>query len=471
MGTQLIPVDNVPQLARPTGGFLRGMNDGRRLVGCLVALIMDKHGRRAAELAANVNGSLAGYGVEQTLFDAVKTVANSSGDGATVLQIRDAIRLAVDSDGDGSDWQQHWDMFVELVANIEHIAGPRPAHEAGIVTARLATEHASKNARHTITNFLNETHGKPIPAEALIALAGEIQAVADTAGNRPTLLTGATLAEAYFAAPKVARIATGLRWFDDAVGGLERPGVTVFGGPPGCAKSSLAMALALGAIEHGNARVVWGLGEMSVPLIMQRVAAAHYGDGNRGPRAALDDFTERTPKTEEMAGVVFDWLGDRFSIETNFNIDALEAAVVRSRADVLVVDYFQRLRPTKTNMEAVERAEHHGHRLAEIAERHGVAVIAISAVAKAGLSGRGGHGGIGAATKGSGGLDYDASMYFAAEVDDEQSEDHKPHKFVRWRCLKNRNGTEPVIELVFDGGHQHFRPAESAVPVDEFASW
>jgi replicative DNA helicase len=246
-------------------------------------------------------------------------------------------------------------------------------------------------------------------------------------------------------------VPTNHAWFDNVYGGLP-VGLSVFAGTPGVGKSALGLQLALGAVSAGK-RMLWAAGEMRPSDIVRRSMAllSQLPLGVDLPKFVMS----RDDGLEAAAKKAAEYFANQAFIETNFNLTAIESAIVQHRPDVCCIDYIQLLRSQEASR--VEQLDSIAIDLITMARRHGVAIIAISSMSK-----NSDGAAIGSISRGSGSIDYAADLYLLGESGDATGDE----RAVQWQCRKNRRGPLVNLDLIFDGLRQHFRSAMAAA-VDE----
>ena len=246
-------------------------------------------------------------------------------------------------------------------------------------------------------------------------------------------------------------VPTNHEWFDSVFGGLP-VGLSVFAGTPGVGKSALGLQLALGAVSAGK-RMLWAAGEMRPSDIVRRSMAllSQLPLGVDLPKFVMS----RDDGLELAAKKAAEYFSNQAFIETNFNLTAIESAIVQHRPDVCCIDYIKLLRSQEASR--VEQLDSIAIDLITMARRHGVAIIAISSMSK-----NSDGAAIGSISRGSGSIDYAADLYLLGESGDATGDE----RAVQWQCRKNRRGPRVNLDLIFDGLRQAFRSAMAAA-VDE----
>ena len=248
-------------------------------------------------------------------------------------------------------------------------------------------------------------------------------------------------------------VPTNHEWFDRVYGGGLPVGLTILAGVPGAGKSALALQLGLGAVTAGK-RMLWACGnETSRHRQAFQCASCH---SFHWVWILPKFYMGRDDNEAEAAKKAAEYFANQAFIETNFNLNAIEAGIVQNKPDIVVIDYVQLLRSDEATR--VEQLDSIAISLIEIARRHQVALVAISSMSK----GSDGKSSIGSISRGTAQFDYAADLYLLAETKDGQGDE----KAVQWKAMKNRRGPLVDLDLIFDGFRQHFRSAMVAA-VDE----
>jgi replicative DNA helicase len=280
----------------------------------------------------------------------------------------------------------------------------------------------------------------------------------------PPALTLTAALDCWQATDDTPRVPTAYQALDDLTGGgLPHGSMTVLAGPPGTGKSALALQATLGAMILDPAvSAVWGLGEMSAEALACRAVAVGSVLLGRDV-VSMSAAGRRSSSARSVADELRSVVGDRLHIAAPLTIDRIEAAVVATRARLLVIDYLQLVRvdgaaDRRQEVDAVVKS------LRELTLAHGLATVAVSNIGKAvGRDSRAGSIG-----KESSEIDFAADVLLLADPDDHN--DVHGLRSVRWRCLKNRHGRPRDIEATFDGALQVFTAPE-ADRIPEFADF
>ncbi len=246
-------------------------------------------------------------------------------------------------------------------------------------------------------------------------------------------------------------------------GGLPVGGLVVLTARPNLGKSALALQLVEGALElDPGLEVVWGLGEMTLEALARRAISSWSTGPGRRP-VSMPSAEQRTSGALEAADDLERTIASRLHlVPPPLTMDRLEAAVVATKARVLVIDYVQLV---ELDGATDRRAEVDGivRRLRAATIDLGLATLVVSNIAK-NVSG---DTRIGAIGKESSEIDFAADVLLLGDCDDEQDRDDEP-RVVRWLCKKNRHGPRRDLETTFDGRLQTFT---TAAPFEEFAGF
>jgi replicative DNA helicase len=170
------------------------------------------------------------------------------------------------------------------------------------------------------------------------------------------------------------------------VGELEKieigPGqVALFGGAPGAGKTAFTMQLVFDALRHSNhLRAVVCNIEMSVSSLLERQLARLSGiDLTVIRRRRLgEEHTERL----EMAMATIDSVSDRLAfVRSPFSLDNVALTVDEFEADLIVLDYLQRIRPPEQHADNRRSIDATMNYLRAFADA-GMAVLVVAAVAR-----------------------------------------------------------------------------------------
>ena len=339
--------------------------------------------------------------------------------------------------------------FIESVLPIV-TTGTDDQHRQTIRDSIEKLQHAeARRSVGKIAEKLQEVADDPNASLDIVTGLASQAMTTTTAVHSSSLLTGDALVDFYFNNPPPRPLPTGFSWWDNLYGGIS-PGVTVIAGRPGSSKSAFVLQLATGIIRNTDSTVVWGLGELTPQEIMQRLTANHFANCGTEGRVSMDEMRRPGDLSSGRLRSAMSYYKDRFAIETNFNLDAIESAVVRTDAKLVVLDYFQVLQLAEQGKERLQQLEEQTARLVKTANERGCAVVVISAMAK----GTNEKDEIGSLTKNTGTMDYGASQYFVASFD--QEADTRFPFDITWRCMKNRYGPTKDVLTKFDGTFQNF---------------
>ena len=286
--------------------------------------------------------------------------------------------------------------------------------------------------------FVGRVHGGDLKAarEAIEALAARATATAPRKRMtlREVLADPRTLA-------KPETIASGWWPWDDAqpFGAVERGTVSVIAAPPGAYKTSTKLRIARGFAEGGH-RVAWLATEMARATLVRRMLcqAAGIGQGALASGALPPDHARRIEEARRR----LDAIGERIEIvNAPIGFDEIEAAA--EAADVVFLDYLQKVRHPERGVRGHERIEDAMAKIVECAQRTGAVFIVASSQ---GRDGGDGSRNIHNATKGSSEIEYSADGLYCAD-------EPKPGPeglVVAFKCLKQREGERRPLQVPID---------------------
>ena len=324
---------------------------------------------------------------------------------------------------------------------------PDPARICGEFAAQINQRFQQEQIAILATDLAAEARqGNAVLAD-LRRMVDDLEATAESS----TCISWAEAVNQLLTTDADQYVPTNHQWFDSVYGGLP-VGLSVFAGTPGVGKSALGLQLALGAVSAGK-RMLWAAGEMRPSDIVRRSMAllSQLPLGVDLPKFVMS----RDDGLELAAKKAAEYFSNQAFIETNFNLTAIESAIVQHRPDVCCIDYIQLLRSQEASR--VEQLDSIAIDLITMARRHGVAIIAISSMSK-----NSDGAAIGSISRGSGSIDYAADLYLLGESGDSTGDE----RAVQWQCRKNRRGPLVNLDLIFDGLRQAFRSAMAAA-VDE----
>ena len=231
--------------------------------------------------------------------------------------------------------------------------------------------------------------------------------------------------------------------------------VTLMGGAPGAGKTALIGQLTTDALRlDPGLRLLHVNVEMSPSALMDRQLARISGVDPGTVRGRVFD-DERRERIETAGPVLDDVFGRTAFVRPPFDLTNIAAAFDEFEADILVLDYLQRIHPPGTHGDARTAVSATMDFLRKIADA-GVAVVAVAAVAR----GRGDRGSsyehLGLASF----LESSAIEYGADEAFILTGKAGGADRVLKH--VKSRNGEARDIPLRFAGAHQSFRPADAA---------
>ncbi len=258
-------------------------------------------------------------------------------------------------------------------------------------------------------------------------------------------------------------IPTGLSFFDSAMpGGSMALGLMLLLiAPPKVGKSAFALFIVLAALRRNpRLRVLWALGEMDKTRLQLRALCAISGMAPGLLERDDADLTEEQLNRKRAAIEEFHRISPRLKVlDGPLTIAKIYAAAATSGAQIVVVDYLQRVKPARSSDSRRTEVDEVSAGLSEIATRLPATLLVISNMAKAAADGRAT---IASAAKESSQIGYDCDAAYLAEYPEYVAEalaagERLPERHeLHWRCLGNRNGDPLSIKCVFDRYSQRF---------------
>jgi replicative DNA helicase len=272
----------------------------------------------------------------------------------------------------------------------------------------------------------------------------------------PAFTTGADLLGSWFA--DVERGEPPLRFnLAEPFAGLDvRPGrLILLGGAPGSGKTAALVQTGIDLLRlNDSARLLIANVEMVPALLVERVASRLSGV----PLTAIADRTLTADQMKRLRAAV-DALGPiagRLAfLHPPFALEHVAAAGTTFKANVLVLDYIQRITVGDAAKDKREQLETAATVLRRFCDA-GAAVLVASAVARQrGQRGSSYHGLNLASFRGSSELEYGADAAYLLVPGDAGT--------ITLQCEKNRYGTVADIVTRFDPATQTFTPAPSGL--------
>lgn len=237
--------------------------------------------------------------------------------------------------------------------------------------------------------------------------------------------------------------------------------VTLFGGPPGAGKTAFTMQLTVDALRlTPSLRALVCNVEMPPRVLLDRQLARLSGiDAETIRRRQLDaSHADRL----DAGLVTLEGIADRLAfVRPPFDLANVAAAADAFRADALVLDYIQRIRPPGEHGDRRGSVDAAMDYLRQFADA-GVAVIVVAAVARQkDNKGRSSYAGDGlnlASFRESSELEFGADDAFILAPDPKSAER------VTLKHLKARHTEPRDIVLRFDRAHQSFAPDFAGTP-------
>jgi replicative DNA helicase len=286
---------------------------------------------------------------------------------------------------------------------------------------------------------------------------------ADTETKTPTLVDAI---DAWVKQEETPALATGItsldRLFD---GGLPLGQMTAVAAAPGVGKSALALQLALSALKSDPQLIAaWCLGEMTRAALAARAITLWGGEANG---LTLQEIIKKAHGSRQIGVDLANSIGERLKlIEPPLVIDRIERAVEKDGVKLLIVDYLQLVRSTRSYPDKTTEINDVLQKLREITNTQNLACLLVTNIAK-GVDASTEIGNIG---KGSNQIDFDVDNFLFGERLPEVGGDGEV--LVKWHCKKLRQGQRNDVELWFHGKYQTFEE-NAAAEYPEFTnvSW
>jgi len=286
---------------------------------------------------------------------------------------------------------------------------------------------------------------------------------AETETKTPTLVDAI---DAWVRQEETPALATGItsldRLFD---GGLPLGQMTAVAAAPGVGKSALALQLALSALKgQGDLVAAWCLGEMTRAALAARAITLWGGEANG---LTLQQIIKKADGSRQIGADLANSIGDRLKlIEPPLIIDRIERAVEKDGVKLLIVDYLQLVRSTRSYPDKTTEINEVLQKLREITNTRNLACLLVTNIAK-GVDASTEIGNIG---KGSNQIDFDVDNFLFGERTPEVGGEGEV--LVKWHCKKLRQGQRNDVELWFHGQYQTFEENVAAeYPEFSNVSW
>jgi replicative DNA helicase len=286
---------------------------------------------------------------------------------------------------------------------------------------------------------------------------------AETETKTPTLVDAI---DAWVQQEETPALATGItsldRLFD---GGLPLGQMTAVAAAPGVGKSALALQLALSALKgQGDLVAAWCLGEMTRAALAARAITLWGGEANG---LTLQQIIKKADGSRQIGADLANSIGDRLKlIEPPLIIDRIERAVEKDGVKLLIVDYLQLVRSTRSYPDKTTEINDVLQKLREITNTKNLACLLVTNIAK-GVDASTEIGNIG---KGSNQIDFDVDNFLFGERTPEVGGEGEV--LVKWHCKKLRQGQRNDVELWFHGQYQTFEENVAAeYPEFSNVSW
>lgn len=341
--------------------------------------------------------------------------------------------------------------FYQCVEDMS-ICGRRAAEIARIYAGKITARHNEA----ALADALAWAADRPGDPERQAAVREALDRGTAGDGRLPTALDAI---DRWAKNEKTPAVPTGFHWFDGAAGGgLPVGGLTALVAPPGVGKSALALQWAVGAmLDDAEVRAVWAAGEMTLAGIGRRLVTVGSGLVEGCSPITMAEAGWGTAVARAAGVQVAKAIGDRLTfVEPPIAVAAIEAAVVQTKARLVVVDYLQLLHVPDGGRDRTADLDRTVGALRDMAIRQEAAVVVVSSIAKA--TGAAAH--AGQLGRGTAEIGFAAELVYAGER--HESADGRPvvgpdgTVEVTWRCAKARNGEPRDLRLRFDGAAQTY---------------
>ena len=258
-------------------------------------------------------------------------------------------------------------------------------------------------------------------------------------------------------------MATGLEWFDKAIGGGFQQGDKLFiGGAPGVGKTTLGLQLTCSFLEtHPESTAVWCAGEMRLTKLRNRVLMMMSDLAIGVLRRPWDDEMLSTFQADQKRSAIerMEWMADRLSfIESPLSIPAIESRIIATKPALVVIDYLQlvRVQDAANRRDEVDQVV---REICRLAQHYGTAFYVISDEGKNGEPNKPRT--IHTAFKESSEIEHAADYCFYGYTPDAEPDKDPPAIVdVKWQSLKARDGERRSIWTRFDKTIQKFQGIE-----------
>ena len=248
---------------------------------------------------------------------------------------------------------------------------------------------------------------------------------------------------------KRERILTGFSTTDAVLGGLRKPSVCYIGARPSTGKTALALNIVQHQDTDTNALIL-SL-EMDSEMIYERLACTELNIDYRM-------FTKQclsTVQVDEIKTTASKWRDKEnlLVLDDVYSIEGISAAVSSAKAQLVIIDYIQKVNVGRFFPSLREQIEHISGELKRIAKYNNCCIICLSQVSRDGKDEP-----TMSSLKEAGGLEADGDyilMLHRPYVQNKNDPDILPETTVLL-IDKNKFGSTGAIDMKFDGAHQRF---------------
>lgn len=368
--------------------------------------------------------------------------------------------------------------LAEVMQGIPHAA--HACHYAAIVARHAQYRRLIDAATATLRDAYAAVDS---PGEILNALERDLSDVESTSIAHEPVSMHSAVADAICRIDAVknrqqqAGLMTGLRTFDESIGGLFRGELFILAARPGVGKTSLACQIAAHFGERRR-QVLFVSLEMSAVELATRMLCTRAGVSSRKIRVGQLEQHDMALLTEHSgplasASILID---DTPSV-TTYEIRRKARRIKRHGLDLIVVDYLQRLTPADRRRERYEQVGEMARDLKELSRELDVPVLCLAQLSRE--ADKGGTPTL-AWLRESGNIEQEADVVAFLKTDKRTKagtthDDAQTEKPSTLMIVKNRNGEEGDFALrwipyrtLFDCDEQAQAELESPLGFQEF---
>jgi replicative DNA helicase len=372
----------------------------------------------------------------RTIFEAMRML-HRDGKPVDFVTVSDAVENtdAVTRIG-GLEYLIELNRFVASAANIEAytVMVQQNAQEARISDGAMRIAQSDDPSIAALERLIEREKGRiKAPAKDGAALVAEyLEELCD--GSEKTLFS------------------TGFLKFDTYMGGLPRGSVSCIAARPRIGKTAFALNIMAHNINHGYRTAYFSL-EMTAKQLLDRLAAA-------GAKVPYGIIHRKKPEAGHMAAISEELadisMGGKLNLYDNVrSVNGIITEAERVKADLIFIDYIQRVRPEESRHKRNEEIEQIVYRLKDAAIQLNAHICMLSQISRQGADKPKIED-----LKESGALEEGSDIIMLLHRhSDNEGRDIKPTGFVA--VAKNKYGDQGYCELWFEGKFQKFSEAEN----------